>query len=256
MLLELDKLCSGYGRTPVLRDVSMTVGEGEIVALIGANGAGKSTLLNTIMGMVNRSSGEIRFDGRSIARMATPSIVRSGLAEVPERRQLFGTMTVEENLRMGAYIGTDRKAVPGLLEEQFERFPILRERRRQAAQTLSGGQQQMVAIARAMMSRPRLLLLDEPSLGLAPIIAGQIIEGIVHLRAAGGTVLIVEQNAHAALAVSDRGYVLENGRITLGGAAGELMNSPMVQDAYLGGQGGQIGIETRIRALKRTILGR
>jgi branched-chain amino acid transport system ATP-binding protein len=256
MLLEVKALCSGYGRTQVLRDVSLTVGQGEIVALIGANGAGKSTLLNTIMGMVTRSAGDIRFDGHSIARLPTPSIVRAGVAEVPERRQLFGTMTVEENLRMGAYVAGDRGTVPALLAEQFARFPILLERRRQAAQTLSGGQQQMLAIARAMMSHPRLLLLDEPSLGLAPIIAGQIIDGIVQLRAAGGTVLIVEQNAHAALAVADRGYVLENGRVTLGGSAATLMDSTDVQDAYLGGRDGQFAIEGRIRARKRAILGR
>jgi branched-chain amino acid transport system ATP-binding protein len=256
MLLEIDALCSGYGRTQVLRDVSLTVGQGEIVALIGANGAGKSTLLNTIMGLVSRTSGDIRFDGSSIARLPTPSIVRAGLAEVPERRQLFGTMTVEENLRMGAYVAGNRHTIPALLQQQFARFPILLERRRQAAQTLSGGQQQMLAIARAMMSHPRLLLLDEPSLGLAPIVAGQIIEGIVQLRAAGGTVLIVEQNAHAALAVADRGYVLENGRVTLGSSAAALMDSTDVQDAYLGGRDGQFAIEGRIRARKRAILGR
>jgi branched-chain amino acid transport system ATP-binding protein len=256
MLLEIDDLCSGYGRTSVLSEVCMTVGQGEIVALIGANGAGKSTLLNTIMGMVNRSAGDIRFDGRSIVRLSTPSIVRAGLAGVPERRQLFGTMTVEENLLMGAYAAADRRAIPTLLQEQFARFPILQERRRQAAQTLSGGQQQMLAIARAMMSRPRLLLMDEPSLGLAPIVFGQIIEGIVRLRAAGGTVLIVEQNAHAALNVADRGYVLENGRVTLSGPAAKLLNSSEVQDAYLGGHDGHFAIEGRIGARKREILGR
>jgi branched-chain amino acid transport system ATP-binding protein len=256
MLLEIDNLCSGYGRTSVLSDVCMTVGHGEIVALIGANGAGKSTLLNTIMGMVDRSAGDIRFDGRSIVRLSTPSIVRAGLAQVPERRQLFGTMTVEENLLMGAYAVADRRTIPTLLQEQFARFPILQERRRQAAQTLSGGQQQMLAIARAMMSSPRLLLMDEPSLGLAPIVFGQIIEGIVRLRAAGGTVLIVEQNAHAALSVADRGYVLENGRVTLSGPAAELLNSSEVQDAYLGGHDGHFAIEGRIRARKREILGR
>jgi branched-chain amino acid transport system ATP-binding protein len=256
MLLEIQDLCSGYGRTPVLRDVCMTVGQGEIVALIGANGAGKSTLLNTIMGMVNRSAGDITFDGRSIARLPTSSIVRAGLAQVPERRQLFGTMTVEENLLMGAYTATDRAAIPPLLEEQFVRFPILRERRRQAAQTLSGGQQQMLAIARAMMASPRLLLLDEPSLGLAPIVFGQIIESIVRLRTAGGTVLIVEQNTHAALGVADRGYVLENGRVVLGGPAADLLDSTEVQDAYLGGHDGHAAIEGRIRARKQAILGR
>ena len=252
MLLELDRVSSGYGRSPVLHEVSLGVAAGEIVALIGANGAGKSTLLNTVMGLVATSSGSIRFDGRDITRLATPAIVRAGIAQVPERRQLFGAMSVEENLLMGAYAIGETSA----LEEQLVRFPVLRERRRQLARTLSGGEQQMVALARAAMSRPRLLLLDEPSLGLAPMVVARIMREIAALREAGGTVLIVEQNAHAALGIADRGYVLENGRIALEGVAGELLVNPAVQEAYLGGQGGHYAIETRIRARKMELLGR
>jgi branched-chain amino acid transport system ATP-binding protein len=255
-LLELDRISSGYGRTPVLHGASLTVAAGEIVALIGANGAGKSTLLNTIMGIVPLTGGDIRFAGKSIARTPTPAIVRSGLAQVPERRQLFGTMSVEENLRLGAYVRTDR-GVTAAMEEQFKQFPILLERRHQASQTLSGGEQQMLAIARALMSKPKLLLLDEPSLGLAPLMVARIMDQIVALRAAGGTVLVVEQNARAALDISDRGYVLENGRITVSGKASELLGNSAVQDAYLGGQGGSLrAIEDRIRAKRKMILGR
>jgi len=256
-LLELVAVASGHGRTPVLHGVSLAVQSGEIVALIGANGAGKSTLLNTVMGLVTLTGGDIRFDGASIARRPTPAIVRAGLAQVPERRQLFGTMTVEENLRMGAYTRADRGELAAAMGEQFHQFPILAERRHQAAQTLSGGEQQMLAIARALMSRPRLLLLDEPSLGLAPLMVTRIMAGIAALRAAGGTVLVVEQNARAALAIADRGYVLENGRITVAGKASDLLDNPAVQDAYLGGQGGSArAIEQRIREKRRAILGR
>ena len=256
-LLELDRVTGGYGRLPVLREVSLTVSSGEIVALIGANGAGKSTLLNTVMGMVAVSGGGIRFDGRRITGLPTSAIVRAGVAQVPERRQLFGGMTVEENLRLGAYVRTDHAAVADTQAEQFRQFPILQERRRQAAQTLSGGEQQMLAIARALMSRPRLLLLDEPSLGLAPLVVERIMAQIVALRAAGGTVLVVEQNARAALGIADRGYVLENGRITVEGEAAALLHNPAVQDAYLGGESGSArAIEQRIRAQRRAILGR
>jgi branched-chain amino acid transport system ATP-binding protein len=255
-LLELSAVASGHGLTPVLHGVSLEVAAGEIVALIGANGAGKSTLLNTVMGLVTLSAGDIRFDGTSIGRLATPAIVRAGLAQVPERRQLFGTMTVEENLRMGAYTRRDRADVAASLEEQFRQFPILSERRRQAAQTLSGGEQQMLAIARAMMSQPRLLLLDEPSLGLAPLLVAQIMGQIEALRAAGGTVLVVEQNARAALGIADRGYVLENGSITVSGKAADLADNRIIQDAYLGGEGGSSrAVEERIRAKRRQILG-
>lgn len=252
MLLELDRVSSGYGRSPVLHDVSLAIAAGEIVALIGANGAGKSTLLNTVLGLVATSSGEIRFDGLSITRLSTPAIVRAGIAQVPERRQLFGTMSVEENLLMGGYAGGDVSA----LEEQLARFPIMRERRHQLARTLSGGEQQMVALARAAMSRPRLLLLDEPSLGLAPMVVARIMREIAALRDTSGTVLIVEQNAHAALGIADRGYVLENGRIALEGPAEELLVNPAVQEAYLGGHGGHYAIEARIRAKKLELLGR
>jgi branched-chain amino acid transport system ATP-binding protein len=255
-LLELDRVSSGYGRSLVLHEVSLTVGAGEITALIGANGAGKSTLLNTIMALLPVVGGDIRFDGRSIARLPTQAIVRAGLGQVPERRQLFSTMSVEENLRMGAYTMTDRAAVSAALEEQFERFPIMRERRRQAANTLSGGEQQMVAIARTLMARPRLLLLDEPSLGLAPILVERIMDSIVALRAAGHTILVVEQNARAALGIADRGYVLENGRVALSGPAADLLASAAVQDAYLGGRGGGNALENQIRAKRRAILGR
>ncbi len=255
-LLEVTQISSGYGRTQVLHRASLTVAAGEIVALMGANGAGKTTLLNTIMGLVPLGSGEIVFAGRAIGGLPTPDIVRAGLAQVPERRQLFGAMTVEENLRLGAYSRSD-PGVAASLQAQFEQFPILRERRSQAAFTLSGGEQQMVAIARAMMSRPRLLLLDEPSLGLAPLMVARILEQVVALRQAGGTILVVEQNARAALTIADRGYVLENGRIVLDGSAARLLDDPAVRDAYLGGEGGGSGgIEARIRAKKRGILGR
>jgi branched-chain amino acid transport system ATP-binding protein len=257
VLLELDGLASGYGRALVLDGVSLQVDEGEIVALVGANGAGKSTLLNTVMGLVDVRRGDIRFDGQSIVRRATSAIVRAGIAQVPERRQLFGEMTVAENLRLGAYACSDRTRIAETLEEQFERFPILRERHRQAAGTLSGGEQQMVAIARAAMSRPRLLLLDEPSLGLAPIIVAQIMDQILAFRSSGGTVFVVEQNVRAALEIADRGYVIENGRIILSGRASELLGSPAVQDAYLGGKGAAPrAIESRLRALRRDILER
>ena len=256
-LLQLEEVSSGYAHSPVLHQVSLAVAPGEIVALIGANGAGKSTLLDTVMGLVALSSGDILFDNRSIARLPTPAIVRAGMAQVPERRQLFGAMSVEENLRMGAYVRGDRAAVARAMEEQFAQFPQLAERRRQPAQTLSGGEQQMLAIARARMSGPRLLLLDEPSLGLAPLLADQILREIAALRAEGGTVLIVEQNARAALSIADRGYVLENGRITVSGAAGDLLSDRAVQEAYLGGEGGSSrAVETRIREKRRRILGR
>ena len=253
-MLRLERVSSGYGRFPVLHEVSLEVRAGEIVALIGANGAGKSTLLNTVMGLVRLSAGSIGLDDREIGNLGTANIVRAGLAQVPERRQLFGTMTVEENLRMGAYARSAGTAER--LAEQFRLFPLLGERRRQAAQTLSGGEQQMLAIARAGMSRPRLLLLDEPSLGLAPLLVEVVMKEIRRVRDAGGTVLVVEQNARAALGIADRGYVLENGRITVEGEAWRLLGERSVQDAYLGGaSGGSRAIEARIRARRQAILG-
>ena len=253
-MLQLERVTSGYGRSPVLHEVSLEVRQGEVVALIGANGAGKSTLLNTVMGLVRRTQGAIRFAGGEIGAAATPAIVRAGLAQVPERRQLFGTMSVEENLRMGAY--ARRGDVAERLAVQYALFPILGERRRQAAETLSGGEQQMLAIARANMAAPRLLLLDEPSLGLAPLLVARIMREIAGLRAAGGTVLVVEQNARAALAIADRAYVMENGRITHGAAATELLADRSVQAAYLGGEGASSrDAEARIRARRAAILG-
>ena len=248
-------MSSGYGSSPVLHEVSLDVRVGEIVALIGANGAGKSTLLNTVMGLIRASRGAISFEGREITGLRTPDIVRAGLAQVPERRQLFGTMSVEENLRMGAYASP--ADVGARLAQQFALFPILGERRRQPAQTLSGGEQQMLAIARANMSRPKLLLLDEPSLGLAPLLVARVMNEIQRLRAAGSTILIVEQNARAALIAADRGYVIENGRVTRSGDAAVLLADPAVQDAYLGGEGGSSrAMEVRIRARRQAILGR
>lgn len=253
-LLELENVSGGYGNIRVLREVSLHVKPGEIVALIGANGAGKSTLLNTIMGLIAVAGGDIRFEGKSIRGNSTASTVAAGIAEVPERRQLFGTMTIEENLRLGAYTNKDRSVVTRLLDEQFELFPILLERRHQLAQTLSGGEQQMVAIARAMMSSPRLILLDEPSLGLAPLMVERIFNEITRLRSIGRTILVVEQNARAALGISDRGYVLENGRITREGGSAALLGDASVQEAYLGGSGsGATTMEDRIRARRREI---
>jgi branched-chain amino acid transport system ATP-binding protein len=254
-MLQLERVSSGYGASPVLHEVTMEVRAGEIVALIGANGAGKSTLLNTIMGLVRRSRGTVRFDGREIGALATAAIVRAGIAQVPERRQLFGTMSVEENLRMGAY--ARKSDVAARLAAQFALFPILAERRRQPAQTLSGGEQQMLALARANMAEPRLLLLDEPSLGLAPLLVERIMQEVRRLRAAGRTVLVVEQNARVALGIADRGYVIENGRISAGAAASELLGNAAVQNAYLGGEGASTrAIEARIREKRAAILGR
>ena len=251
-LLDIAQLTSGYGGTEILHAVSLEVRAGEIVALLGANGAGKSTLLNTIIGLVPARSGTVAFDGKPITGLATQGIVRLGISQVPERRQLFGTMSIEENLLIGAYARADKpgKAVLARdMEEQFQLFPRLKERRRQLAQSMSGGEQQMAAIARALMARPRLLLLDEPSLGLAPLIVAQIMAQVVELRKRGCTILLVEQNARVALGIADRAYVLETGRITLSGTAAALLADPAVQDAYLGGQGaGTRAMEDRIRA--------
>ena len=250
-MLEVSDVLSGYGRTEVLHGVSLEIGEHEIVTVLGANGAGKSTLLSTIMGVAPARSGAIRFLGEPIEKADTAGIVRRGLCAVPERRQLFGEMTVEENLLLGAYGRAERTAgtVRDDLEAQYGLFPRLRERRRQMARSLSGGEQQMAAIARAFMARPKLLLLDEPSLGLAPRMVEQIVQCIIDYRARGGTVLLVEQNARAALSVADRGYVLATGRITMVGRARQLLENPAVQDAYLGGQGtGARAMEERIRA--------
>jgi branched-chain amino acid transport system ATP-binding protein len=248
-LLDINGLISGYGRIKVLQGISLRVNQGEIVAILGANGAGKSTLLNTIMGQIPARDGIVSFDGSRIDRLDTQAIVRRGLVLVPERRQLFGAMSVEENLLLGAYSRVDRDGVRADIAQQFALFPRLRDRRRQLARSLSGGEQQMAAISRALMARPRMLLLDEPSLGLAPQMIATIVNTLLELRGGGGTLLLVEQNARAALSLADRAYIMETGRIVLEGTAAELLDNPAVQDAYLGGQGTrERAMEERIRA--------
>lgn len=230
LLLRVDDLHVSYGRVEAVRGVSLNVGAGQIVSVIGANGAGKSTLLAAVMGALP-SKGTVEYGGRALRHVALESRVAAGMTLVPERRELFGSMTVEDNLRLGAYT---RRGV-GDLEGVYTRFPRLRERRTQHAGTLSGGEQQMLAIGRALMARPRLLLLDEPSLGLAPLIVREILRIVAELRASGVTVLIVEQNARAALAISDYGYVLEGGQVSAEGPARQLADDPAVVASYLGG---------------------
>ncbi len=233
-MLSLEDVSAGYGAVDALRDVSLTVAAGEIVTMVGANGAGKSTLLMTICGDPRARTGRILFDGQDITHLPTHAIMRQGLAQSPEGRRVFARMTVAENLRMGAEV-TGQDPAPGFARAH-SLFPLLAEREKQRAGTLSGGEQQMLAIARALMSKPRLLLLDEPSLGLAPLIVRQIFSAIRRLNQEEGlTVLLVEQNAYQALRLAHRGYVLVNGRITLGGTGAELLARPEVRDAYLGG---------------------
>lgn len=235
-MLEVTDLKVGYGAIEALHGISFSVKAGEVVTLIGANGAGKSTTLRAISGLVQARSGDIRFEGRPIQRMPAHEIVRLGLAHVPEGRMIFANLTVMENLRMGAYLVRDKARIARGLEEVFEVFPRLRERERQMAGTLSGGEQQMLAIGRALMGGPRFLMLDEPSLGIAPLLVKTIFEQIVKInRDRGLTILLVEQNANLALRVSLRGYVLETGRILLADTAAGLLADPKVRSAYLGG---------------------
>jgi branched-chain amino acid transport system ATP-binding protein len=233
-LLRVDKLRAGYGPIDVLHDLSIKVEVGEIVALIGANGAGKTSTLHTISGIVRTRSGVIEFDNQPIQNLPAHEIVRLGLAQSPEGRKIFPKLTVLENLEMGAFTRTDKPAIADDIEHALTMFPILRERKHQPGGLLSGGQQQMLAIARALMARPKLLLLDEPSLGLAPQIVMQIFEVIRKLNSEGVSVLLVEQNARMALKVAHRGYVLETGRITMADKAESLLNDPRVRAAYLG----------------------
>jgi len=236
-MLEVREISTFYGHIQALKTVSLEVQAGEIVSLIGANGAGKTTLLNTISGVVPARQGQILFEGTDITRQRAETIVGLGISHVPERRQVFSTMTVRDNLLLGAYLRLRRgshKAVERDMAYIFSLFPILEERQKQAAGTLSGGEQQMLAIGRGLMARPRMLLLDEPSLGLAPILVQEIFNVTQRLREANTTILLVEQNARAALQISDRGYVLETGRVALSGAARELMTNAEVQSAYLG----------------------
>jgi len=233
-MLTIKSLQSGYGRLPVLKGISLHVREGEVVTLIGGNGAGKSTTLRTISGLLRARKGVIDFAGHDLTRMAAEKIVTLGLALVPEGRRVFKTLSVIANLELGAFHRQDKSQVRRDLEELRGRFPLFRTRGQQAAGTLSGGEQQILAIGRALMARPRLLMLDEPSMGLAPLMVKQVYEILAELKKSGTTLLLVEQNARAALKVADRGYVLETGRIILDGAAAELRDDPEVQRAYLG----------------------
>ena len=223
-----------YGAIHAIKNVSFEVNQDEIVALIGANGAGKSTTLKTVSGLLRSKTGSIKFEGQDISHTPADKLVSHGLAQVPEGRRVFLEMTVEENLEMGAYTQPASTVAPGL-ERVYEQFPRLRERRRQVAGTLSGGEQQMLAMGRALMSNPKLLMLDEPSMGLAPILIEQIFSIIEELHKAGTTILLVEQNAQMALSIATRGYVMETGRVTLTGTGQELLHNDDVQRAYLGG---------------------
>ena len=233
-MLEVEGLRCCYGRVVAVREVTIAVGRGELVTLIGANGAGKSTTLKAISGLIAAAAGRIRFLGEDITRAGARRILELGIAHCPEGRRIFPYMSVRENLEMGCYLRGDKAGIAADMERLFERFPILRQRSRQPAGTLSGGEQQMLAISRALMSRPKLVLFDEPSLGLAPTLVERTFEIIKEIRGQGTTVVMVEQNAFAALELCDRCYVLEQGRVTLTGTGKELLGNPHVKSAYLG----------------------
>ncbi len=233
-LLDVRGLAVAYGGIQAVKGIDLVVGDGELVCLIGANGAGKTTTLKGICGLLPIKSGTIRYAGDDITGHPSYQLVRRGLAMVPEGRGMFGALTIEENLAMGAYVRTDRAAIKVDAERVFALFPRLKERRRQTAGTLSGGEQQMLAMGRALMSRPRLLLLDEPSMGLAPLMVQKVFETIIAVSGEGVTILLIEQNAKLALEVSKRGYVMESGTITLQGEASTLLHDPKVRAAYLG----------------------
>ena len=232
-MLSVKNIDVYYGSIHAIKNVSFHVNEGEIVTLIGANGAGKSTTLNTVAGLLHSRTGSVRFMGEELRHVPSHKLVGRGMALVPEGRRIFQHMTVQENLDMGGYCRSGDMSAD--IESVFERFPRLKERRRQVAGTLSGGEQQMLAMGRALMSRPKLLMLDEPSMGLAPLLVEQIFDIIRQLHADGTTILLVEQNAQAALAVADRGYVLETGRVVTEGTGAELLGSDTIRKAYLGG---------------------
>ncbi len=233
-ILTIENLEAGYGPIAVLQQISLTVGKGEIVTVIGANGAGKTTTLQTISGVVKAQAGKIVFDGEDISKVPDYKIVSRGLAQSPEGRKIFPRLTVLENLEMGAFTRNDAPGIRDDIEKSYHYFPILKQRAKQLGGTLSGGEQQMLAIARALMARPKLLLLDEPSLGLAPLIVLKIFEVIRELNQAGMSVLLVEQNARLALKLAHRGYVMETGTITMSGPGSELLNDSRIQAAYLG----------------------
>lgn len=233
-LLEIEKVHAFYGNIHALKGISLAVDEGEIVTLIGANGAGKSTTLKVTSGLLRPREGSIRFEGTDLSRYSPHEIVARGVVQVPEGRRVFGRLTVMENLEMGAFSCKDRDRIRANLQKVFRLFPRLEERRNQVAGTLSGGEQQMLATGRALMANPRVLLMDEPSMGLAPVLVDSIFETIRQLHASGTTILLVEQNARMALQTAGRGYVLESGQITQAGSGKDLLNDPLVKEAYLG----------------------
>jgi len=233
-MLTLENISVNYGAINALKGVSMHVEQGEVITLIGANGAGKTTTLRTVTGLLAPREGRVLFEGEEISGVPTHRLVARGIAMSPEGRGVFANLTVRENLRMGAYLRKDKREIAEDMENGFRLFPRLKEREQQKAGTLSGGEQQMLAMARALMSRPRLLLLDEPSLGLAPLVVHTIFEAIEEIRGKGTTILLVEQNAHAALGHSDRAYVLETGRIVMEGPSKQLAADPRIKEAYLG----------------------
>ena len=233
-LLEIKDVEVYYGVIQALKGISFEVNQGEVIALIGANGAGKTTTLHTITGLMQAKSGSITFEGKDITKTPAHSIVKLGIAHVPEGRRVFSNLTVYQNLRMGAYTRADKKEIEDSLKMVYERFPRLQERKNQPAGTLSGGEQQMLAMGRALMSKPKLIVMDEPSMGLSPIFVNEIFDIIQKVSAGGTTVLLVEQNAKKALSIADRAYVLETGKIVLSGRAEELLNDDSVKKAYLG----------------------
>ncbi|MEZ2717277.1 ABC transporter ATP-binding protein [Niallia circulans] len=234
-MLHIKDLNVYYGNIQALKGVTLDIKEGEIVTLIGANGAGKSTLLKTLSGLIKHKKGSIEYLGKSIAGKPAQSIVKAGMSHVPEGRRVFSNMTVEENLELGAFLRKDKQEIQKNLQKVYEIFPRLFERKKQLAGTLSGGEQQMLAMGRAIMAKPKLLLLDEPSMGLAPIIVRTIFQVIQEINEEGTTVLLVEQNAHMALSIAHRGYVIETGKVVLSGSAQELQESDELKQAYLGG---------------------
>lgn len=233
-LLKVENLQVNYGVIPALKGISFTVNQGEVVALIGANGAGKTTTLHTVTGLVEKKGGTVTFDGKDITNVPAHKLVKLGIAHVPEGRRVFPELTVYQNLLLGAYTRKDSKEKQDTLEEIYERFPRLKERLNQLAGTLSGGEQQMLAMGRALMSKPKMILMDEPSMGLSPIFVNEIFDIIESVSKAGTTVLLVEQNANKALAIADRAYVLETGAITMEGKASDLLNDDRIRKAYLG----------------------
>ncbi|MCX5917069.1 MAG: ABC transporter ATP-binding protein [Deltaproteobacteria bacterium] len=232
-MLELRKVCTRYGPVQVLWDVSLEVHPGELVSLLGGNASGKSTTMKTIMGLVHPFKGEVIFEGKPMHHCSPAEVVRAGIAPVLESRRIFPELTIYENLLMGAYTRDDREGIQKDIEKNYELFPVLRERRRQPGGTLSGGEQQMLAMARALMARPKMLVMDEPSMGLAPVFVEKSFELIQELNRQGIAILLVEQNANMALAIADRGYVLQNGHIVLQDTAQNLINHPMMRKAYL-----------------------